>query len=129
MFGATLKAVLDMQNNETATQNQDCFVPAANVWTGKDKITVCVELPGMGKDQISITLNNRTLTVAGERKAQADENQTRYIRQRAFGKFSRSIKLPEKTDTQNISANYENGVLTIVLPQVNNSKTIEVKVD
>lgn len=80
-----------------------------------DKYLVTVDLPGYGKENIKISVQDGILTISGERKREVkDDSKDKYSREeRSVGKISRSFSLPENADTEKISATYENGVLTV----------------
>lgn len=86
----------------------------------------------MKKEDISVSLDQNTLTVSGERKQEEEkqEGQT-YRSERYFGRFQRSITLPQPVDPNNIKASYKDGVLSIKLSKSPEAKRkqIEVKAD
>lgn len=93
------------------------FVPELNVYETEKEFQVTLALPGMNKEDIDISLENNTLVVSGERKFE-EENGRRYHRvESRFGKFSRSLPLPDIIDSGKVSASYENGVLTVIIPK------------
>jgi HSP20 family protein len=83
---------------------------------GED-IIISVELPGLTKDDIKLEYNNGILSINGERK-QPDlkENETVFRRERVWGKFYRTIRLPDTVKDADISANFDNGVLEVKMP-------------
>ena len=90
--------------------------PALNFREAKDSYVVDVELPGMKKEDISVTLKAGVLTVSGERKTDKAETSDVYrIRESAYGSFSRSISLPDDADANKVSAQFDNGVLTVTI--------------
>ncbi len=90
------------------------FIPELNVYETDTHFEITVELPGMSKDDIDISLDDNILTISGERKAHKEENGRRYHRvESRFGTFTRSLPLPNIVDTENVDATYENGVLAI----------------
>ncbi|MFB6098368.1 MAG: Hsp20/alpha crystallin family protein [Salinibacter sp.] len=98
---------------------------ASTVWSPRtdlvetdDEFRLRLDVPGMTKDDITINLQNRTLTVSGERTSERTEEGEEYVRvERAFGDFHRSFTLPDAVDDENIEATYEDGVLTINVPK------------
>lgn len=81
--------------------------------------TVRMDLPGMEKDRIDLQVKDDSLTVSGERKEEKKEVDQRGFRhiERGYGSFVRVIPLPDNVKTQDITAKYANGVLTINLPK------------
>ena len=106
--------------------------PKMDVADLKDKIEVKVELPGMEKDEVTLTCENGILTVSGRRKQETEEkNKDYYLKEISSGSFSRSVRLPENIDESKIRAEFKNGVLTITIPKKemkkNPVKTIPIK--
>ncbi len=107
--------------------------PALDVFDRKDELVAHVELPGLKKEDISISLHDGVLTVSGERKHEAatkKEGQT-FRSERYFGKFQRSVSLPVAVDASKVKASYKDGILTVSLPKAEEAKPrqIEVNVD
>ena len=106
--------------------------PALDVYDDKDAYQVSVELPGMKKDEIDISMHDGVLTVSGERTHERENKEGQTFRsERYFGKFQRSITLPSGVDMNKVTASYKDGVLLIHLPKAEEAKPrqIEVKVD
>lgn len=101
-----------------STQNGMTWAPAMDVLERENEIQCTFELPGLSPDDVEITVENGVLTVSGERKYEEDKEQngTRYT-ERRYGRFQRSFTLPEHVDSEQISAKFENGVLTLTLPK------------
>jgi HSP20 family protein len=105
------------------------WTPAFDVYEDKDKFTVKVELPGMKREDIDISLDGNTLTVAGELKEEEEHKEAdTYRAERFFGRFQRSITLPQPVDPNRINATYKDGVLTISLPKTEESKRKQIEV-
>lgn len=95
------------------------------------EFSVAIELPGMSKDDISVTLDNGHLTITGEKKAEDGDNEhTTWRSERRFGRFTRSFRLGQGIDQKKISADYKDGVLKISVPKAKEAmkKEIEIKV-
>jgi HSP20 family protein len=112
---------LDDIFNDAFQWSEGSFVPELNVYETAKMFEVTVELPGMNKNDFDINLNNNVLTISGERRSynEGEENGRRYHRvESRFGRFSRSLPLPNVIDADKISASYENGVLAISIPKL-----------
>ena len=91
---------------------------ALDVVEKEDEYLVKASIPGIDPDDLEITFSNRTLTIRGEIKEDREEEGARYhLRERRYGNFSRSIMLGSGVDADKISANYEDGILTLHLPK------------
>ena len=105
------------------------WTPAVDVVEDKDKFAVRAELPGMKKEDIEVSLDGDTLTIAGERKEEKEDKRgDTYRSERFFGRFQRTITLPSTVDPNKIEAKYENGVLNITLPKTEEAKRKQIQV-
>ena len=107
------------------------WTPALDLTQDKENFVAKIELPGMEKDDIDVSLHEGALTIRGERKAeekQEDEGQLRT--ERVFGSFSRSVRLPKPVNEGKVVATYKDGVLTVTAPLLEEvkPKQIDVKV-
>ncbi|MEA4909601.1 MAG: Hsp20/alpha crystallin family protein [Anaerolineaceae bacterium] len=94
-----------------------------DVIENEDEYVVKASIPGIDPDHIDVTVTNNTLTIKGEVKSDQDVDENRYhLRERRFGRFTRTISLPNRIQADQIEAAYEAGILTLHLP-----KTEEVK--
>ncbi len=107
------------------------WAPAVDVAEGEDSYTVKMELPGVKKDDVKITLESNILTIRGEKKAESEVKEKNYHRtERSYGSFQRSFTLPTTVKNDRIDAVYKDGILTVTLPKAEEAKPrqIEVKV-
>lgn len=103
--------------------------PALDVFDDKDHFVVKVELPGMKKEDIEISLHDGTLTVSGERKSEHEEKEGQTFRsERYFGKFQRSLTLPTAVDATKVKASYKDGILTVDLAKAEAAKPKQIEV-
>jgi HSP20 family protein len=101
------------------------FVPSVNTREGEYAYHVEVDLPGIKKEDVDISVDGNVLTISGERKVKNEVKEDDYYKvESKYGKFSRSFTLPEKVDVEDIHAESGDGVLEIVIPKL---KEIEVK--
>lgn len=104
--------------------------PALDLYQNNDNVVAVVELPGMRKDDIEISLHDGTLTIAGERKSQSGGNGDSAERTERFtGKFRRSISLPTRVDANKVNATYKDGILTVTLPKAEEAKPKQIQVN
>ena len=84
----------------------------------ENEIRVCAELPGVGEDDIDVSLNDDVLTIRGEKKFERkDDKENYHFMERSYGTFQRSLRLPFPVDPDQVKASFENGVLTVSLPK------------
>lgn len=112
-----------------ATSFFEGWEPNIDIYEDSDKISVKAELPGMKKEDIDISLTGNTLTVAGERKSEEEHKEgEQYRSERYFGRFQRSITLPQAVDAKKIQAAYKDGVLTVTLPKTEEAKSRKIEI-
>jgi HSP20 family protein len=93
--------------------------PALDIHESDTAYTVNVPLPGIQPDQIEVKMQNGMLTISGELPQPTVEANTKVVvQERYYGKFSRSVTLPQSVDIDKVEARYENGVLTLTLPKL-----------
>ena len=104
--------------------------PALDISERKDAYLVTVELPGVEADDLQITLEDGLLTIQGERHFAHDSSEQQFHRvERRYGAFRRSITLPAQVQADQIEATFDNGVLEIVVPKMEEAtpKRIQVR--
>ena len=112
-------------------ENSLSVVPAVNLEETEDSFKLSAELPGIAKEDISISLENNVLCIKGEKKSETEEDNESFHRtERSYGKFQRAFELPGIVDRNKIEANYKDGVLSVSVPKAEEAKPkqIEIKV-
>ena len=105
------------------------WTPTVEVFDRDDKLVVNAELPGMSEEDIDVSVENSTLTIKGERKAENEVREEDFYRcERFYGSFFRAIPLPSRVDSEGIEAQYENGILSVTLPKTGEGKPKKIKV-
>lgn len=91
---------------------------------------IVADVPGFTAESLEITLHDNTLTIAGELpELQPSEGTRKLLSERAYGHFRRSITLPEAVDADHTTADFENGVLTLVVPRSEAAKPRQISVN
>src|SRR6266478_3574492 len=103
--------------------------PALDLYQNNDNVIAVVELPGMRKEDIEISLHQGTLTINGERKSESSNGEKAERTERYIGKFRRSITLPARVDANKVSATYRDGILTVTLPKAEEAKPKQIQVN
>jgi HSP20 family protein len=104
-------------------------VPMLDLFTTPTDLVMEIELPGVRKEDIDITLYKNTLTIRATKLECFEEDKINYVcMERSFGKLFRAVELPSPVDTAKIKANYASGVLTIVMPRVQDKRNSKQKV-
>ena len=108
------------------------MVPNIDVHENEKEIVVEAELPGIDEKDVSVTLHDGVLTVKGEKKfEQKTEEQNYHTMERRYGSFTRSVRLPDTADEDNVSADFKKGILTVTIAKKPGSepkeRTIQIK--
>jgi HSP20 family protein len=94
------------------------WTPATDLAETADAYVLRADLPGLRPEDVTIELENRVLSISGERRAETTENGAGYHRvERSFGAFRRSLTLPAGVDAEAITASFDQGVLTVTVPK------------
>ncbi len=105
------------------------WVPAMDLVEAEGHFVLKADLPGLSEGDVSIEVQDNALTVSGERKAEHEERQRGWYRvERSFGRFSRSLTLPEGVNPEGIQANFDKGVLEIRIPKPEARKPRRVEI-
>jgi HSP20 family protein len=104
--------------------------PAVNIWQGIDSSALTAEIPGVDPSDLDISVKEDVVTIAGERRPpEVAEGTAWQRRERAYGRFSRAIRLPYRVDPDRVEARVADGVLEIELhqPEADKPRRIAVK--
>ena len=110
--------LLDFQEN--GNDNNDNDNTDVDIQDMGDHYLMMLDLPGMDKNKINLEVTEYSITVSGERKSEVEEQDDTsgfYRMERQFGAFQRTFPIPHGASSDGVSANYENGVLTVTLPK------------
>src|SRR5918996_6443201 len=98
--------------------NRRRWAPAVDLLEREDSLVLKADLPGLTEDDVHIEVRDSVLTISGERKAEHEDKQNGYYRvERSFGRFSRSLQLPDGVDAERIAASFDKGVLEVTVPK------------
>ena len=105
------------------------WTPALDVFEDKDNLFVKVELPGMKREEIEVSLHDGNLSISGERKSEEKHEEGEVYRAERFvGKFQRTVTLPSPVAADKVKAQYKDGILTITLPKTEEAKPKQIDV-
>jgi HSP20 family protein len=105
------------------------FMPPVNIFEDEQNITIEAEVPGVQEKDLDISMENNVLTISGERKLENEEKKENFHRiERSYGRFTRSFTLPPTVDTENVNAEFNNGVLKITLNKKEEAKPKQIKI-
>lgn len=105
------------------------WLPPVDIQETEDGYKLAVELPGLTKDDVNITLENNVLRLSGERKFERDAKKDNYHRiERTYGSFTRSFALPSQVNSEGVTATFADGVLNLVVPKAEQAKPRKIAI-
>lgn len=103
-------------------------IPAVNISEHKDEYLVSLAVPGMNRDDFKIDIDGNLLTISSEKEETKEEKEKKFTRKEYnYSSFRRSFTLPDEINKDKIDAKYENGILKIALPRIEEAKKITAK--
>jgi HSP20 family protein len=103
--------------------------PPINVYDAGDGYILSAQLPGIAPEDVELSMTGETLTMRGERKRPEGVKDDSYRRQeRPVGRWARTITLPDRVDSAQVSASFINGILTVSLPKAESAKPRHIPV-
>lgn len=117
-------------NKRRSWEEGGIWAPATDLIDKKDRIVARVELPGVEKKDVKISVNDNNLTIQGEiEKDKETKKEDYYCCERAYGTYSRTISLPTEVDQDKIKAKFKNGILEITMPKKPEKKPREISLE
>jgi HSP20 family protein len=108
---------------------QQRWMPAMDLVEADDHFLLKADLPGLSEEDVAIEVRDNALTISGERKAEHERRERGWYRvERAFGRFSRSLSLPEGVDPDAINASFDRGVLSVTIPKPEHRKPRRIQI-
>ncbi len=107
------------------------WAPSIDLQEKKNKLVVKAELPGMKKDDVNISLDDNALVIKGEKKHEEEKEEKDkgyYYRECSYGSFHRVINLPAKVKEDKVDASFKDGILKVVLPKAEETKTKQIDI-
>lgn len=105
------------------------IMPSVDIFEEKGDVVIRAELPGIGKEDIDVTLTDETITISGEKKKEEEVKKKDYYRwECSYGSFNRTFSLPAEVRPDKVKTKMKDGVLEIRIPKTEEAKKKEVKV-
>jgi HSP20 family protein len=102
---------------EAGNEGGDMMMPHMDVSETESEVRICAELPGVSEKDVDVSLSGDVLTIRGEKKFERkDDTENYHFMERSYGTFQRSLRLPYAVDPNQVQASFENGMLTVILP-------------
>jgi HSP20 family protein len=103
--------------------------PAVNLYDAGDRYILTTQLPGMSAEDVDLSITGETLTMRGERKRPEGVSDESYRRQeRQFGRWTRTVTLPDQVDSTNVSATFAQGILTVAVPKAESARPRQITI-
>ncbi|MCF8230925.1 MAG: Hsp20/alpha crystallin family protein [Bacteroidales bacterium] len=110
-----LRNFINHENLNEDNGEKNCYVPKSNIAEKDNQYEIEIAAPGLSKQDIKIGIEDDVLTVSSEKEEDSEVQYT--LKEFGYGNFERAFSLPEDVDQENISASFEDGILTISLPK------------
>jgi len=117
--------------SELLASSGETWIPPMDVVETDNEIRCTIEVPGVPSENLEVAVQDGLLRISGTKSAEHEEGDEKSFRrvERRFGRFERYIRLPERVDIEKISANYENGVLTLVMPKTESARPRQIPIE
>jgi HSP20 family protein len=117
-FSSEVNRLFDTLFETSAVNRAQRWAPAMDLVEAEDHFLLKADLPGLAEEDVAIEVQDNVLTISGERKAEHERKEKGFYRlERSFGRFSRSLTLPEGVNADGISAKFDKGVLEVSIPK------------
>lgn len=126
-----LNSLFDKMAPAMGEMGEVASMPAVDVYEDQDNVVVRAEVPGLSKEDLNVTLNERTLTLSGERKEERREQKEgrAYCSECYYGRFYRTVSLPAEVDSDRVQAEYKDGVLRVTMAKKETAKGKQIPVN
>lgn len=112
------RALGESRGSLSNTATPEAWTLPVDIYERDNKLFIRAAVPGIKPDQLDISIDQNVLTIKGEITETTEQNDVVYRREYRYGNFVRSLRLPENIDTNNVSAEFDNGFVTISVPKV-----------
>ena len=126
LFGTFFDSPTPRNGRGTAVRS---WIPAMDVTENDNEYILKADLPGLSESDVNVELDDNVLRISGERKSEHTESKDGYHRvERAFGRFSRALRVPEGVSADGIQASFDNGVLEVHIQKPEQRKPQKVAI-
>jgi HSP20 family protein len=128
-FSSEINRLFDTLFEPANVKRSQRWAPAMDLVEAEDQFVLKADLPGLSEDDVKIEVQDNVLTVSGERKTEHERKERGFYRlERSFGRFSRSLTLPEGVNAEGIKASFDKGVLEVSIPKPEERKPHRVTI-
>jgi len=104
------------------------YWPEVNVYSNENEYMLTAKIPGVDKNDISISFKDNSIRITGEKKEGANNDVNYHLKERKSGKFERNFLLDEKVDIDKVTAEIKNGLLLVKVPKSPESKPVKIEI-
>ncbi len=124
-FGNYFGNIKDVSDSDT----DSVWIPKADISDTENDVFVTLELPGVKKDDVKISIQDNVLTVRGEKKPEGEKKEKNCrCDERSYGKFQRDFNLAYTVEAKKVKADFKDGVIKIVMPKAEEAKIKEIPI-
>jgi HSP20 family protein len=128
-FDRLFRGAFSAQPGETELSTRS-WAPPVDIYETEDAIVLKAELPGVDPKDVEVRVEDNTLYLKGERKFEKEVKEQNYHRvERSYGSFARSFSLPNSISTDQVKAEFKDGLLTLTMPKREEAKPKTIKID
>ncbi|SPE26194.1 Heat shock protein Hsp20 [Acidobacteriia bacterium SbA2] len=128
-FDRLFRGAFSSQPGETELSTRS-WAPPVDIYETEDAIVLKAELPGVDPKDVEVRVEDNTLYLKGERKFEKEVKEQNYHRvERSYGSFARSFSLPNSISTDQVKAEFKDGLLTLTMPKREEAKPKTIKID
>lgn len=128
-FSSEVNRLFDTLFEPANAHRAQRWAPAMDLVEADDHFVLRADLPGLGEEDVSIEVQDNVLTISGERKAEQERKEKGWYRlERSYGRFSRSLTLPEGVNPDGIGAQFDKGVLEVSIPKPEERKPRRISI-
>lgn len=118
----------EVEQEGEPTKPEKCYIPTVDIYENEISVTVLAEMPGVGKDEVEIDLDEGVLTIKGSTGWKNPEDRTVMLQEFEAGCYLRRFNVAETIDQEKISASISNGLLKVILPKLEPAKPKKIEV-
>lgn len=110
--------------DDTRESMSGVLAPSIDVTQNDSQICITAELPGVKEEDVDVSVDKDVLTIRAEKRIERDaDTDVRHVRERAYGTFQRSLRLPQSVNPDQVKAHFDRGVLSVTLPRSEEDRT------
>lgn len=119
----------NVTKTEAVTADRRVYSPAVDIWENEAEFTILADMPGVGKDGVTVDYEEGELKIYGRTDAKPGDQATALLNEYSVGDYSRVFRIPDMIDTEKIAAVIRDGVLKVVLPKSEKLRARKISIE